>query len=57
MCVPMADSCYVWQKPTQHCKAIILQLKINKFKKKVIKRAILASHPKKFVSFLCIISI
>ena len=21
----------VWQKPTQHCKAIILQLKINKF--------------------------
>ena len=20
---------YVWQKPTQHCKAIILQLKIN----------------------------
>ena len=28
----------VWQKPTQYCKAIILQLKINKFnyeKKKV----------------------
>ena len=23
----------VWQKPTQHCKAIILQLKINKFLK------------------------
>ena len=22
----------VWQKPTQFCKAIILQLKINKFK-------------------------
>ena len=21
----------VWQKPTQHCKAIIFQLKINKF--------------------------
>ena len=21
----------VWQKTTQHCKAIILQLKINKF--------------------------
>ena len=21
----------VWQKPTQHCKAIILQLKINTF--------------------------
>ena len=21
----------IWQKPTQHCKAIILQLKINKF--------------------------
>ena len=23
----------VWQKPTQHCKAIILQLKINTLKK------------------------
>jgi len=23
----------VWQKPIQHCKAIILQLKINKFLK------------------------
>ena len=22
----------MWQKPTQYCKAIILQLKINKFK-------------------------
>ena len=21
----------IWQKPTQHCKAIILQLKMNKF--------------------------
>ena len=24
----------VWQKPTQYCKAIILQLKIDKLKKK-----------------------
>ena len=24
----------VWQKPIQYCKAIILQLKINKFTKK-----------------------
>ena len=24
----------VWQKPTEHCKAIILQLKINNFFKK-----------------------
>ena len=24
----------VWQKPTQYCKAIILQLKINNLKKK-----------------------
>ena len=24
----------VWKKPTQYCKAIILQLKINKLKKK-----------------------
>ena len=23
----------VWQKPTQYCKAMILQLKLNKFKK------------------------
>ena len=23
----------VWRKPTQHCKAIILQLKIDAFKK------------------------
>ena len=28
----------VWQKPTQHCKAIILQLKINKLKKKQTNR-------------------
>ena len=26
----------IWQKPTQHCKSIILQLKINKFKKNKI---------------------
>ena len=26
-----------WQKPTQYCKAIILQLKVNKFKKKLAK--------------------
>ena len=25
--VPMAGSCYVWQKTTKFCKAIILQLK------------------------------
>ena len=24
----------IWQKPTQYCKAIILQLKINKLKKR-----------------------
>ena len=24
----------IWQKPTQHCKAIIFQLKINKSKEK-----------------------
>ena len=28
MCLPTADI-DVWQKPTQHCKAIILQLKIK----------------------------
>ena len=25
----------VWQRPTQHCTAIILQLKINSFLKKI----------------------
>ena len=29
----------LWQKPTQFCKAIILQLKINKFKIKKKKRS------------------
>ena len=29
----MADLCDVWQRPTQYCKAIILQLKIKKLKK------------------------
>ena len=31
ICIPMADSCDVWQKSNQYCKAIILQLQINKF--------------------------
>ena len=31
----------VWQKPTQHCKEIILQLKINKFLKSGEKQKIL----------------
>ena len=26
-CTPMADSCVIWQKPLQYCKAISLQLK------------------------------
>ena len=26
----------VWQKPTEHCKVIILQLKINKIKKEIL---------------------
>ena len=29
VCVPMTDSLDGWQKPTQYCKAIILQLKTN----------------------------
>ena len=28
----------LWQKPTQHCKAIILHLKVNKFKLKANKQ-------------------
>ena len=31
MCIPMNVLVDVWQKPTQKYKAIILQLKINKF--------------------------
>ena len=27
-----------WQKPTQYCKAIVLQLKINKFKVQAKKK-------------------
>ena len=35
----MADSCDVWQKPTQFCKAITLQLKKIHLKlKKINKR-------------------
>ena len=33
VCVPIADLCFCKQKPTQHCKAIILQ-----FKKKMLKK-------------------
>ena len=39
------DICILWlihgdvrQKPTQHCKAIILQLEINKFNTKIPKK-------------------
>ena len=28
-----------WQKPTQHCKAIILQLKINKYKENICQKS------------------
>ena len=34
----------VWQKPTQYCKALILQLKINLKAKKKIKKKIPALH-------------
>ena len=40
LCIPMADSCWYMQKPTQHYKAVILQLKINKFFKKLYNHAI-----------------
>ena len=35
ICIPMADSCWPMQRPTQYCEAITLQLKINKLKKKM----------------------
>ena len=31
MCLVMTNSDLIWQKPTQHCKGIIFQLKINIF--------------------------
>jgi len=31
ICTPMANSCFCMQKSNQHCKAIINQLKINKY--------------------------
>ena len=31
ICIPMADSCSVWQKSAQFCKAFILQLKKKTF--------------------------
>ena len=34
ICIPMADSCCCMAETIQHCKAIILQLKINKLKKR-----------------------
>ena len=33
ICIPMLIHNDVWQRPTQYCKAIILQLKILKKKK------------------------
>ena len=38
-----ADSCWRTQKPTQHCKAIILQIKINTFKS--LSRETWSIHP------------
>ena len=38
----------IQQKPTQHCKAIILQLKLNKLKKKKFYRQ--KKRPKKAFS-------
>ena len=32
ICIRMADACRCMAEPTQYCKAIILQLKIYKFK-------------------------
>ena len=40
ICIPMADSCCYMQKPTQYYKAVILQLKINKFFKKLYNHSI-----------------
>ena len=33
MCIPMVDSCQPMAETKQYCKAIILQLKMNKFEK------------------------
>ena len=39
----------VWQKPTQHCKAIIFQLKIDKFKRQLKKISIYISTKNKIL--------
>ena len=39
ICTLIADPCFVRQKPKQHCKAIIIQLKIN-FKNKEKKETL-----------------
>ena len=36
---------YVWQKPMQYCGAIILQVKINTFKKYLNKKGFLEKVP------------
>ena len=48
----------VWQKPTQYCKAIILQLKVNEIQikknKKIKKKKVnkINDLPKKLMAFL-----
>ena len=41
ICVLKVDA---WQKPTRYCKAIILQLKIDKLKKKTPRRDIVSAY-------------
>ena len=45
MSIPMADSADVWQKPIQHCKVVILQLKKNFLKKR--SESLSLPHPQK----------
>ena len=49
----------VWQKPTQYCKAIILQLKLSKFKKKMCRRASMCflRHDPLITFFTCFIGL
>ena len=41
ICLPAVIHVHAGQKPTQRCKAIMLQLKINKLKNKVLAQALL----------------
>ena len=51
ICMHMANSCRCMQEPTQYCKAVILQLKINKKQKQTNKKN-MRNYGERQISFL-----